>query len=174
VGAEGGFEGLRNKDKKQPVTDDADKLAIAISVVSNEPTVETIQIDGWADDEKCRVYIAVSNYDGTVDLKDSKLTKEHLASTLLLVKSDKVRRENPPKPKKAVANEVNKGMVLQSEAALQAEMDKLKNLEMKLAAAVANGDATRQGALSTPIAVTKGMIDYLQQQIKGLREAAKA
>ncbi|RFP37740.1 hypothetical protein D0T24_07110 [Duganella sp. BJB480] len=171
VGTEGGFEGIR--DPKKPVSNNATKLAIAISVIANEPTINTMIVNDWADGEEYRIYIAVSNDDGTANLKDSKLEKEHLDATLLLVKADKERRENPPKPKKASVSEINKAVLLQFETLLKNEQAKQAQLKLQYKAAFDSGNFELGKDVETSLATSIAMAYEYEGQIADLREKSK-
>lgn len=170
-----GLEGLRNEGSANPTPSGTKKLDIAISVITNEPTIETIAAEeDWEDDEQCRIYVAVLNEDSTVDLKDSKLEKKHLDATLLLVKADKDRRDNPPKAKKASKSELNKAMQLHFETLLKNEQTKHASLDLQLKDAIAAGDKTRSLALKSSIEKSVSVAEIYENEILTLRNEEKS
>jgi hypothetical protein len=173
VGTEGGFEGIRRTAKDKAGVDSAIKVEIAFNVVVNEPTVNTLLAEGWGDDERYRVYIAISNNDGTADIKDSKLGKEHLEATLLLVKLAKERRDNPPKPKKASSAEVNEADLLQLETRLKNEQTKQAQLKSKYKAAVNSGDVSLEDSMMTALSKSIEAAYGYERELFDLQEKSK-
>ncbi len=166
----GGFEGLRKISLDEAVVvRGPDKVSIALSVIENEQTVHTMNAAGWSADEKYRVYIALFNDDdGVVDLKDSRLTKEHLDATLILAKSDKDRRDNPPKPKKIPESVTDKAVLLQFETLLKSQQIKQAELKLQFKAAVDSGDLELSNELAKSLGTAIGVAEGYERAIADL------
>lgn len=115
-----GYEGLR----LQSVTGQASTKEprrtpeIALSVCSNEPTFDTIEVS-WDDGTAYRIYAAVLNADGTTaDLKELTLSEAGREATLLKFFDEKEKLKKPTKQAVSDATKIKLAQ-LTSDAAMQ-------------------------------------------------------
>lgn len=167
-----GFEGVRQSITAAAgnnTTTYPKKLLEAFTEIDNYPTVETIDLE-WGEEEKYRIYVAVLNEDGGIDLKDSKLNKKYIDETILRIKSfsDQLK-----KPSKSKSTKIKSSALIALQALLATENANKEHLDRQLEIAIAKHNdedcESFRAAIYSSEAVIMGIqfaIDKTQKSLK--------